>query len=212
MSTNFESNTTKRLNGHYLNLLDTTRAYLALEQKVSNGETSWSGLRRLEQRRMNEVVATLEAAAATGNAGAMFSLGVIHLKGHGVHQNDAEGFRWTRRSAALGLARAEFNLGLMYYEGRGVAQSSATAALFWQRASDQHDCDAQFNLGVLYQIGKGVSRNSKEAMRLFALAADAGDENAACELEMMHRNSWRYWLFSWGRSKPLVREPDFEAL
>ena len=99
------------------------------------------------------------------------NLGVMHYKGQGVPQNDAEAFRWYRLAADQGDATAQSNLGGMYEKGEGVPQNYVEAVKWYRVAAEQGYANAQFGLGFMYVNGVGVPNNDVEAYKWLALAA-----------------------------------------
>ena len=92
-------------------------------------------------------------AAAAGNTGAEYNLGVMHEQGDGLEAADfSAAAQWYRRAANKDDAQAQCNLGLLCFEGRGVLQSSAEAARWWRLAAAQGDEQAAENLELVDKI------------------------------------------------------------
>ena len=72
----------------------------------------------------------LEGLANLGDPRAQYDLALLHDKGLGVSQSDAEALRWYTRAAEQGDARAQYNLGLMYLNGQGV-EPNLVLAYYW---------------------------------------------------------------------------------
>lgn len=70
----------------------------------------------------------LAAKAAAGNADAAVALGVAHLKGEGVAQDEAAARRLFEQAAKRNHPAAYFNLGCLYLAGRGVPKDEKRAA------------------------------------------------------------------------------------
>ncbi len=75
--------------------------------------------------------------AEQGDARAQYLLGVMHHKGWGIPQNDAEAAKWTRLAAEQELAEAQNNLGFMYGTGRGVPQDYVQAHMWYNLAASR---------------------------------------------------------------------------
>jgi hypothetical protein len=58
---------------------------------------------------------------------AQYTLGVMHVQGHGVPQDYHAAFQWFRRAAAQGVPQAQFELGRLYQRGLGVPQDFVLA-------------------------------------------------------------------------------------
>jgi hypothetical protein len=151
------------------------RRYLVLERRVDRGAGSWELPLRQDHEEMAAVVALWRGAGEQGKAEALNNLGLLHERGRGVPQSDAEAARLYGQAADLGLAGAQYNLGFLFDQGRGVArQSNHDAARLYRLAADQGFAPAQANLGHFFEHGFGVPRNLVEAARLYGLAADQG--------------------------------------
>ena len=83
-------------------------------------------------------------AAAEGNAAAQNNLGVAHVRGQGVPQNDTEAVRWFRLAADQGLADAQFDLGVLYQEGEGIPQDLVAAHMWFSLAAAQLSAAGRF--------------------------------------------------------------------
>ena len=83
-------------------------------------------------------------AAEQGDARAQFALGVRHLVGEGVPQDDAEAVHWIRLAAEQGHAVAQALLGNMYADGLGVLQGHAEAVRWYRLAAEQSP-DPRYN-------------------------------------------------------------------
>ncbi len=118
--------------------------------------------------------AELSAKAAQGNAEAQFKLGLRHVRGEGVPQNNSEGVRWLQKSAEQGFAPAQSELGYMHEQGHGTAVNYAEALKWYRRAAEQGLPLGQNNIGAMYDLGRGVPVDHAEAARWFRKAAEQG--------------------------------------
>lgn len=118
--------------------------------------------------------AELSAKAAQGNAEAQFTLGLRHVRGEGVPQNNSEGIRWLQKSAEQGFAPAQSELGYMYEHGHGTAVNYGEALKWYRKAAEQGLPLGQNNLGAMYDQGRGVPVDRAEAARWFRKAAEQG--------------------------------------
>ena len=117
-------------------------------------------------------------AAARGDAGAQFSLGVTYDMGEGRAQDYGTALKWYRQAAARGHAGAQRNLGAMYGKGKGVLQDHANAAKWFRKAAAQDDAAAQFNLGLMYGDGHGLAQDIVRAHMWLNLASANGNKAA----------------------------------
>ncbi|MCB4770925.1 sel1 repeat family protein [Ancylobacter sp. Lp-2] len=123
-----------------------------------------------------------EAAAAKGNADALFALASLKLKEAGNNaQIKGEAVPLLRDAAAKGNTLAAYNLGLLYLEGEAAPKDPATAADWFRKAADQDEPDALYALAILYKEGRGVPRDPIEAARLLQRAAEVGHVVATTE-------------------------------
>lgn len=78
----------------------------------------------------------LPMAQASNDPLAQYWLGMMHLRGQGVSQDDAEAAKFFSDSARQGLPNAQMRLAELYTEGRGVAQDYQ-AAYAWYAVADK---------------------------------------------------------------------------
>jgi uncharacterized protein len=138
-----------------------------------------------EQGKFKKAVKYYHKAADQGHVAAQFNLGLMHVNGQGVPQDDKAAVKYFKLAAEQGLAKAQIALGLMYREGRGVPQDDKEAFKYLKLAAEQGDADAQFNLGIMYGKGHGVPQDDKAAVKYFTLAAEQGDQSAINALEQL---------------------------
>ena len=89
------------------------------------------------------------ALAGKGNAEAQFRLGIMHDRGRGVPENDAEAIQWYRKAAAWGHVEGQINLGVMYSRGKGVRQDNVMALYWFTLASAKGNRYAWLNRQLL---------------------------------------------------------------
>ena len=88
-------------------------------------------------------------AADKGDAEAMYNIGHLYEKGHGVEQDYIEAMRWFRKAADKGNAEAMFNIGVLYERGRGVKQDEIEAMRWYRKAAADGDSSARAALARL---------------------------------------------------------------
>ena len=81
-------------------------------------------------------LAGFSALAERGNAEAQFRIGIMHDKGRGVPENDAEAIAWYRKAADRGHLEGQINLGVMYARGQGVRKDNVMALYWFTLASE----------------------------------------------------------------------------
>ena len=126
----------------------------------------------------------LEAAAAKGNADALFSLGSMALiSSSGAEKNQSVDL--LKRAAEKGNSAAAYNLGLLYLQGTVAPKEPAIAADWFAKAADKDQPDALYALATLYRDGNGVRQDLGEAARLLQRADEIGNPVATTELAIM---------------------------
>jgi len=87
-----------------------------------------------EREKAREFAATL-GAAVQGSVTAMRSVGRNYVRGYGVPQNAAEGFKWYRKAAERGNSDAMHTVGGMYFRGDGIPENKAEAIKWLRKAA-----------------------------------------------------------------------------
>ena len=100
-------------------------------------------------------------SAQEGDAVAQYNLAVMHSKGVGVAQNDAEAIKWYGLAAEQGHAMAQYNLGMVYYFGKGVPQDYSTAYKWVLIAAEYGDNSVAKD--ALLNIAKKMSQEQVSA-------------------------------------------------
>lgn len=131
------------------------------------------------------IVATLHAAASTGDARAQYDLAIHYIRGQDLRRDYSAAAYWLRRAATGGLARAQYNLGVIYDIGLAGTKDFVEALLWFHAASDQGHARAHYALGLAYAEGKGAPRDNRLAMDWFRKAAMAGVADAQLALGVM---------------------------
>lgn len=121
-------------------------------------------------------IASLEKAAAQGDAAAQFNLGVLYDQGRGVRQDYQKAREWWEKAAAQGHAMAQVKLGFLYYYGQGVRQDYQKAREWFEKAAAQGEATAQVGLGLLYENGHGVRQDLATAKEWYGIACNNGDQ------------------------------------
>lgn len=122
-----------------------------------------------------------EAAAAKGNADALFTLGAVLMASPTVTTKD-QAVEFFRQAAENGSARAAYNLGLVYLQGEVAPKEPAIAAEWFKRGAERDQPDALYALATLYRDGNGVPRDPIESARLLQRASEIGNDVATTEL------------------------------
>ena len=94
---------------------------------------------------------SLEELAATGDAGAQYTLGENYLWGKGVAMDQPTAANWLLLAAQQGYAPAQFLIGRMYLDGTYYDQDYDAATQWFQKAAKQGMTQAQYFLGARYK-------------------------------------------------------------
>ena len=127
----------------------------------------------------------LTLAADRGNSNAMIGIGLLHYKGHGVPENEAEATRWFRMAAFKGNETA------MLYVAFQLAGKHHAEAMRWFRIVAKHgNSDAMLMIGYSYvglddrRYEGAHMRDDIEGLRWFRMAAENGSAEAMSELAL----------------------------
>jgi len=123
-------------------------------------------------------LASLQQAAAGGNATAEFQLATLDYVGIGVIQDYIGAADLLKQAALAGNAEAQCELGFLYQTGsfaQGPPPPDPKDALPWYQKSAAHgDAYGEFALAAMLQSGQGVAADPVKAAALFAAAAAQG--------------------------------------
>ena len=123
-------------------------------------------------------IESARAAAARGNAQALYFLGKCYAKGNGVPQNYTNAAECLQKAAERGCAPAQNDLGASYAKGLGVKQDYAKAARWYRKAAEKGDELAQYSLGRAYWLGRGVATNTQASLQWLNRAAKRNQPDA----------------------------------
>ena len=114
--------------------------------------------------------------AESGDAGAMFDLGVLYWEGQGIPRNRPLAIEWWQRAAKNGIAAAQHNLSLAHYLGEEVAQDAHKALSLARLAAQQEHDYAKRILPILEQDLAAPTESSDA--RLAYSGASVGETSA----------------------------------
>ena len=147
--------------------------------------------------------------AETGDATAMFNLGLHYAKGHGIQRDFEKAAEWMEKAAEAGdddapklieeyrklasaveraaegnaQAQADLAEGLMKLGGSldqaGAVADYAESVKWAKLAADQGNAGAMWVLALAYEHGRGVDKNADIALEYYEKGAELG--NAACQ-------------------------------
>jgi TPR repeat protein len=123
-------------------------------------------------------LASLQQAAAGGDATAEFQLGTLDYVGIGVIQDYIGAADLLKQAALAGNAEAQCELGFLYQTGsfaQGPPPPDPNDALPWyQKSAALGDPYGEFALAAMLQNGQSVAADPVKAAALFAAAAQQG--------------------------------------
>lgn len=128
----------------------------------------------------------LRAAAAKGDPGAAFEIGVRYAEGKGVAPDFAEATKWYERAAQGGIVPATFRLGTLYEKGLGTKKDVEAARRYYIQAAEKGSAKAMHNLAVLDADGGGLGPNYKSAAQWFRKAAERGVADSQFNLAILY--------------------------
>ena len=128
-----------------------------------------------------------ELASKTGNLDALTALGVMHIGGIGVEQDNTKGYKYIKNAANQSDPKAQYTLGALYYLGAGVTKDLNEAFYWLNLASEQGYLDAKYNLGVMYEFGEGVEQSFEMAYENYIYAARQGNLESQIKVAEMYK-------------------------
>ena len=125
-------------------------------------------------RLLGKAIGYFKNAAEKGNENGFYNLGLCHLRGLGMSQDDKLAFDHFFKSAEMGHPGAINQVGLFYREGRVVAKNLETSAQWFEKSADLENPLGQFYLARALQNGEGVARDEARAAVLLEKSAAGG--------------------------------------
>lgn len=125
-------------------------------------------------------------ASDGGSEVAAFKLGLMHLRGRGVHPDPKAALSYFEKAAEQGYGPAQHIVATLYAEGRGVQKNETEAFKWFKVAAEYGVADAQGRLGYMYDVGRGVAANAQEALKWYTRAAIQGNAIAQRNLGAMY--------------------------
>jgi len=134
-----------------------------------------------------KAIKAFELASKTGNLDALTALGVMHIGGIGVEQDNIKGYKYIKTAANQSDPKAQYTLGALYYLGAGVKKDLNEAFYWLNLASEQGYLDAKYNLGVMYEFGEGVEQSFEMAYENYIFAARQGNLESQIKVAEMYK-------------------------
>ena len=146
------------------------------------------GKELIEQKEYQKALKAFDLAAKAGNLDALTALGVMHIGGIGVEQNNLKGYEYIKKAAEKSDPKAQYTLGALYYLGAGVEKDYQKAFKWLNLASEQNYIDAKYNLGVMYEFGEGVNQSYEKAYEYYLFAARRDNLESQIRVAEMYRD------------------------
>lgn len=128
-------------------------------------------------------VERIRALAESGDAGAMFHMGKLHVLGIGLPQDMRVAESWYQKAVAVGEMRACCNLGWIYMYGFGeIPPDKEQAFRFLSVGAEQGMASAKASIGLMWLTGDGRPADPALGLNLMAEAFEEGYNNAANHL------------------------------
>jgi hypothetical protein len=137
--------------------------------------------------------AQFERAAAKGQAGALYNLGVMALGHDGAGQDFAKAADYFRRAAEAGDEDGAYSYGVLLREGKGAPLDIAASAQWLKRAADAGVIAGQVEYAIMLFNGVGVAKDEAGAAKIFLRAA--ARNNPIAQNRLAH-------LYATGRGVP----------
>ncbi len=136
------------------------------------------GVRAYRSKNYDTAREELTPLAKRGNAKAQYVLGLMHLNGRGVDEDEDKATEWFLKAekglhvlANKGKRDSQFFLGWMHYKGLGVAKNLKEAAKWFGKSAENGYKSAQFRIGHMYHYGLGVPWDENKAIEWYEKAA-----------------------------------------
>lgn len=111
-------------------LLETV--FTGAKEHVSSGETEYyNAMAAYTRGDYRAALREFRPLAERGIANAQYSLGLMHVNGHGVPKSYADGLKWYRKAALQDHSAARIGIGLLYSNGKGVPRDYVAAHMWF---------------------------------------------------------------------------------
>ena len=127
-----------------------------LVKRAESGDTDCLvavGVVHHSRQEYSDAMRCLSLAADRGNSNAMIGIGLLHYKGHGVPENEAEATRWFRMAAFKGNETA------MLYLAFQLAGKHHAEAMRWFRIASVIGLNPAYMIGLKAAIESGRRRD-----------------------------------------------------
>lgn len=129
-----------------------------------------SGIAAFEAKFFPRATGLLYPLAEQGVPDAQYRMAIMAQNGLGMHENQAQAYRYMLGAAQSGLAMAQHGLAFMYLQGECTEKDGPKAVEWFKKAADQGLTGSMATLGMMYEEGNGVEKDPEEAARWYRLA------------------------------------------
>ncbi|QQZ28752.1 sel1 repeat family protein [Thiothrix subterranea] len=134
----------------------------------------------------------VKTAAAQGDAGAMFELGMGYMGTGMVEEDYKQGMSWLTKSAEKGDVLAQSTLGNLYLSDKipvkgaqNHVQDFSKARYWFEKGAEKNDGMSQLGLATIYSKGLGVAKDDKIASE-WLRKAKANRDNVTISSDLMY--------------------------
>ena len=128
----------------------------------------------------------LRTAAASGDAGAQYEIGLRYSEGRGVARDAKQSIAWFEKAAAQGSAPAAYRLGSAFEKGVGVDRDPGLAMSWYGKAADAGNIRAMHNLAVMSAEGAAGKPDYAKAAQWFGKASTYGVRDSQFNLAILY--------------------------
>ena len=145
------------------------------------------GKQLVELKEYEKALKAFELSSKAGSLDSLTALGVMHIGGIGVEQDNTKGYEYIKTAADQSDPKAQYTLGALYYLGAGITKDFKKAFYWLNLASQQGYLDAKYNLGVMYEFGEGVTQSFEMAYENYIYAARQGNLESQIKVAEMYK-------------------------
>jgi len=175
------------------------------EKGYSKAMTQLAGI-YFRQQNIHQALHWYKKAAALGEAGAQYHLGLLSETAVGTKLNFVEAVKYYQLSSDQGNEKAKLALARMYQYGLGVAKDATHAADLYRELAANNNGFAQYQLAIIYADGLAGERSPQEAKQWLQQASINGNPQAS---KMLHRlNAQQQITLSFIEPLELTKAPE----
>lgn len=163
------------------------KAFVAMANCYRNGLSVLVDMERADELE-KKAFSIWNERAATGDAKALFDLGICYRHGEGVPQDNAKAVEYYTLAYKNGYKGAALNLGIMYSEGHGVEKDYTKAYELYNVAAENGVADGFTLMGRHHYYGLGREVNYEKAVELFLKASEDEEGDALYHLGCCYAN------------------------